>query len=83
MLLQDFCFRNFAPPEQQLQFMGRHMGDCRMGKIRESVGGKKNKEKRKNLTQRWRPLKQIRCDSGVCMCAYAPVHLHRIQLSPK
>lgn len=57
-------------------------------KLEKVWGGKKKRRRRKKeksyyLIQRWRLLKQIRCDSGVCICAYAPMHLHRIQLSPK
>lgn len=79
-----FLLQRLCPPEQQLQTIDRHMGDCRMGRIRESVKKKKGRGESYYLTQRWRHLKQIWCDSGGCMFAYAPMHLQRIiQLSPK
>lgn len=64
MLLQDFCFRDFAPPEQQLQSMGRHIGDCRMGKIRESVGEKKKKKKKKGkILLSYSEMEAVKADS--------------------
>lgn len=61
-----FLLRRLCPPEQQLVSMDGHMGNCRMGRIRESAKKKKGKSRRQ------RQLKQIWCGSGECVC----VHMH-------
>lgn len=77
------CYRLSAtetlPPTVAIRVLDGHMGDCRMGRIRESAKKEKGKvleteTVKADLVWQW----------SVCVCAYAPVHLHRIiQLSPK
>lgn len=74
-----FLLQRLCTPEQQLVSMDGHMGNCRMGRIRESAKKEKGKVSeteavKADLVWQWR----------VCVCAYAPVNFHRIiQLSPK